>query len=61
MVIVDAVIRNQPPVSIFVTIVITTLKIVRTMKEVKIEICRICGRPNTAHTFKQVKECKGMM
>jgi len=61
MVIVDAVIRNQPPVIIFVTIVITILKIVKTMKDGKIEICRICGRPNTAHTFKQVKECKSMM
>ena len=61
MVIVDAVIRNQPPVSIFVTIVITTLKTVRIMKEVKIEICRVWKRPNTAHTFKQVIECKSMM
>tara|TARA_B100000949_G_scaffold109472_1_gene97001 strand:+ start:163 stop:273 length:111 start_codon:yes stop_codon:yes gene_type:complete len=33
MVIVDAVIRNQPPVSIFVTIVITILKIVKTMRK----------------------------
>ena len=61
MVIVDAVIRNQPPVIISVTIVITIQKIVRIMKEVKIEICRICGRPNTAYTFKQADECKKLM
>ena len=61
MVIVDAVIRNQPPVIISVTIVITIQKTVRNMKSVKIEICRICGRPNTAHTFKQADECKKLM